>query len=101
MKVEIDPNTGGEDYIMEIANERFLLVAFIPKATFTTTITRLKAMSAGGEVLLGTLGCGPRVWLIQDPRNYALGVGDTNSKDPCYSMPGETLAKICNARSRL
>ncbi len=98
MDVDIDPNEGGEDYIMQLFDDRFSLLAFIPKVAFAATIANLKSMSVGDEVLLGVLGSGPRVWLIRDPHSYALGVGDTDSKDVSYTLPEGGIADICDAQ---
>jgi hypothetical protein len=95
--IDVDGNEGGRCYIYQLGDDRFGLIVWVPKAQLADTRRAVIALSVGQEVVLGTIGCGERVWVTRHESGYAIGIGDTDSKDVWIRLSEQEVVELVEA----
>ena len=99
MEIDVDANEGGDCYIYQLSDDRFGLVVFVSKAMLAATQQSMKALAVGEEVVVGTIGCGERVWLTRHETGHAIAVGDTDGKDVWIGLSKQEVAQLIEAEA--
>ncbi|HEY2911391.1 MAG TPA: hypothetical protein VGI99_14165 [Gemmataceae bacterium] len=97
MQLDIDENPGGDSYIYQLSDDRFLLVVRVAKGRLAEFCRAARSLAVGEKVVLGSISCGERVWLARGEPGYALAIGDTDSADVSIALAEPDFLQLLEA----
>jgi hypothetical protein len=98
--IDIDTNEGDDNSIYQLTDDRVGLVVWVPKARLLEIRRSVKALPIDGEVMLGTISCGERVWLTRHESGYGIAIGDPDSKDVWINLSAQEVTQLIEAAPR-